>query len=184
MHRRRQRTIFGVIFGGAFLVMTNLPVQAQQTDPYLLSRLVQQFIIPGGGLYGPYTNYPQDPYRGPGRYQDPRDPYTNDSYRETDRRYQYDNRRARLEHKYNKAMRRLAREEQRALERAYNKYNGNTSHPGYRERLADIDRKFEHKRFKVERNIGKDYRRLTRRYGYDDGRPTPSCGINYNRSAY
>ena len=157
------------------MITASLPAQAQQTDPHLLSRLIQEFIVPGGRFYGPDTNYPRDLYRDTDRYRYPRDAYSDDYYRDNDRRYEYDKRRARLEHKYNKAMHRLDREERRALERAHHKCHGDTSHPGYRERLTKIERKFNHKRFKVERNIGKDYRKLSRKYGYDYGRPSSSC---------
>jgi hypothetical protein len=56
--------------------------------------------------------------------------------------------------KYNKAMDRLARQEQEARAKAYHRYDGNRNDPRYRERLSEIDRKFDHKRGKVERNWG------------------------------
>ncbi|MGE0823239.1 MAG: hypothetical protein AB7G75_29450 [Candidatus Binatia bacterium] len=59
--------------------------------------------------------------------------------------------------KYNKAMRRLDRQEREARAKAYRRYDGDRRDPHYRERLAEIDRKYDHKRHKVERNWG--YRR-------------------------
>ena len=52
--------------------------------------------------------------------------------------------------KYNKAMNRLARQEREAQEKAYRRYEGNRNDPRYREHLAEIDRKYDHKRNKVE----------------------------------
>jgi len=46
----------------------------------------------------------------------------------------------------------LARQEREAREKAYRRYDGNSSDWRYRERLAEIDRKYDHKRDKVERN--------------------------------
>lgn len=56
--------------------------------------------------------------------------------------------------KYNKAMDRLARQEQEARAKAYRRHGGDYRDPRYRERLNDIDRKYDHKRDKVERNWG------------------------------
>ena len=56
--------------------------------------------------------------------------------------------------KYNKATDRLARQEREAQAKAYRRYDGNTNDPRYRERLDEIDRKYDHKRDKVERNWG------------------------------
>ncbi len=67
------------------------------------------------------------------------------------------------------------------MDYAYRKYRGDTSHPGYRERMAKIQRKLDHKRFEVEQNIGKDYSKLVRRSGHGDSRS--GCRITYNRSA-
>lgn len=60
--------------------------------------------------------------------------------------------------KYNKAMSRLDRQEREARAKAYRRYDGNRSDSRYRERLAEIDRKYDHKRGKVDRNWG-GYRR-------------------------
>jgi hypothetical protein len=57
--------------------------------------------------------------------------------------------------KYNKAMDRLARQEREAREKAYRKYGGNLHDSRFREQLAEIDRKYDHKRDKVERNWGR-----------------------------
>ena len=55
--------------------------------------------------------------------------------------------------KYNKAMNRLARQEREARTKAYRRYEGDRRDPRYRERLAQIDRRYDHKRYKVERNL-------------------------------
>jgi|SRR5581483_5935317 len=60
--------------------------------------------------------------------------------------------------KYDKAMNRLARQEREARAKAYRRYEGNGNDWRYRRRLAEIDRKYDHKRGKVERNWG-GYRR-------------------------
>ena len=179
MHTKR--TVFIAMLSGVFLTLTSVSAQAQYAEQpsYLLSRLVQEFVRPGGDASSLYST---NPYRYNDRYRTPRDFYRDDSYRATHRHYKYERRQAKLEHKYNKAMRRLDRQERNALDHAYRKYHGDTSHTGYRERVAKIDRKFDHKRFKVERNIGKDYRKRVRRHGHGDSRP--ACGITYNRSAY
>jgi hypothetical protein len=83
------------------------------------------------GSYGPS---PYDHYGGRG-----------DRYRSR-RELQYD---------YAKAMNRLDRQESEALAKAYRKSRGN---PGqYRERLAKIERKYAHKRYKVEQNTARKY---------------------------
>ena len=56
--------------------------------------------------------------------------------------------------KYDKAMNRLERQEREARAKAYRRYEGDRRDPGYRERLGKIDRKYDHKRDKVERNWG------------------------------
>lgn len=58
--------------------------------------------------------------------------------------------------KYNKAMNRLARQEREAQEKAYRRYEGNRSDPRFRERLAEIDRRYDQKRYQVERNLRND----------------------------
>jgi hypothetical protein len=52
---------------------------------------------------------------------------------------------------YDKAMKRLAREERQAREQAYREYNGNTAAPLYLGRIAEIERTYAEKRAKVER---------------------------------
>lgn len=72
-----------------------------------------------------------------------------DSYRPSyTRRYNGKNR-----WKYNKAMNRLARQEREARARAYRRYDGDSSDQRYRQRLAEIDRRYDHKRDKVDRNL-------------------------------
>ena len=55
--------------------------------------------------------------------------------------------------KYNKAMNRLSRQEREAQAKAYRKYDGNVHDPHYRQRLSKIDRRYDYKRDKVERNL-------------------------------
>ena len=54
---------------------------------------------------------------------------------------------------YNKAMNRLARQEREAQAKAYRRYDGNTQNPRYQQRLAEIDRRYDYKRYKVQRNL-------------------------------
>src|SRR5215208_7256142 len=58
--------------------------------------------------------------------------------------------------KYNKAMNRLSRQEREAQEKAARRYEGDRRDPRYRERLAEIDRKYDQKRYQVERNLRND----------------------------
>jgi len=55
-----------------------------------------------------------------------------------------------------KAMNRRARQEREAQEKAYFRYEGGRRDPRYRERLAEIDRRYDHKRNKVERHLCND----------------------------
>ena len=61
--------------------------------------------------------------------------------------------------KYRKAMERLARQEREAQAKAYRRYGDDRRDPRYWDRLDDIERKYEHKRDKVERNWGWGYDR-------------------------
>jgi hypothetical protein len=92
-------------------------------------------------------------YRRPyyGRYSDNYSRYND--WRSGSDSWWYDRKDAR---KYNKAMDRLARQEREAQERAYRRYEGNRNDPRYRERLAEIDRKYDQKRYQVERNLRND----------------------------
>ena len=58
--------------------------------------------------------------------------------------------------KYNKAMNRLSRQEREAQEKAAHRYEGDRRDPRYRERLAEIDRKYDQKRYQVRRNLRND----------------------------
>ena len=49
--------------------------------------------------------------------------------------------------------------EREAEEKAYRKYDGNVQDPRYREAQRKIDQKYDHKRGKVEGNLGKDHRK-------------------------
>jgi hypothetical protein len=55
-------------------------------------------------------------------------------------------------------MRRLDRQEREAEEKAYRKYDGKVQDPRYQETQRKIDQKYDHKRGKVERNLGKEHR--------------------------
>jgi hypothetical protein len=85
---------------------------------------------------GPYGSSLYDYYRGRGsRYRDPNQ----------------------LSYDYAKAMSRLDRQEAEARAKAYRKSYGNPAQ--YSDRMAQIERKYAYKRYKVERNTA-------RRYGY------------------
>jgi len=58
--------------------------------------------------------------------------------------------------KYNKAMNRLARQEREAREKAARHYEGDRRDPRFRERLTEIDRRYDRKRYQVERNLRND----------------------------
>ena len=58
--------------------------------------------------------------------------------------------------KYSKAMNRLARQERDARAKAYRRYEGDRRDPRFRERLAEIDRRYDQKRYQVERNLRND----------------------------
>ncbi len=92
-------------------------------------------------------------YRDPatGRYGDSyRDPATG-SHRDGSS-WEYGKKRQ----KYNKAMHRLSRQEREARAKAARRYEGDRRDPRYQERLAEIDRRYDHKRDKVERNLRHD----------------------------
>jgi hypothetical protein len=59
-------------------------------------------------------------------------------------------------------MNRLDRQEADARAKAYRKSYGDPVR--YNERMAKIDRKYGHKRYKVERNTAQGYRKLDGRY--------------------
>jgi hypothetical protein len=58
--------------------------------------------------------------------------------------------------KYNKAMNRLSRQEREARGKAARRYEGDRRDPRFRERLAEIDRRYDRKRYQVERNLRND----------------------------
>ena len=127
----------------------------------------------GMSPYGPYGNPPSGLYRSPqyglygapppygsyglgGRYSGPMpgtygsSPY--DAYRGRGYRYPYQNQ---LNYDYAKAMSRLDRQEAEASAKAYRKSYGNPAQ--YSERMAQIERKYAYKRYKVERNTARSY---------------------------
>jgi hypothetical protein len=92
------------------------------------------------------------------------DPYAYDYDRGRNPRYDYQGRQERLAYKYDKAMRRLDREEQNTREKAYRTHRGDTSSRRFQRKMDKIDRKYAHKRGKVERNTAKDYRKMEERF--------------------
>ena len=92
-------------------------------------------------------------YRDPatGRYRDSyRDPATGRHWDGSSWEY------GKKHQKYNKAMNRLARQEREARAKAARRYEGDRRDPRYRERLAEIDRRYDQKRYQVERNLRHD----------------------------
>jgi hypothetical protein len=122
------------------------------------------------GAYDPYYGGGYDPYygsRGLYGYGDYDNRSPEEIRRDLARKHAKEHNK--LERKYDKAMNRLDRQEREVAEKAYRKYGGNTSNPGYQDRMQDIDRKYDHKRDKVERNLGKKHRDVHRnlRHKYD-----------------
>lgn len=169
-----KRTLIIAALSGIVVFSTVSLATAQNTySQDLFTGLLYDLLVPGN-TYGPSSRpYPDrfDNGRYPDRsrgYSDPysslyEEPYRRDEGRYYDRGRGYDERLGRLEAKYEKAMHRLDRQEREALDKAYQKYRGDRSHPGFRERVAKIQRKYAHKRDKVERNTAKEYRKTTRR---------------------
>jgi hypothetical protein len=84
-------------------------------------------------LPGPYGSSPSDYYRGGYGYRYP----------------------SRRNYDYTKAMTRLNRQEAEAQAKAYRRSYGNPAR--YNERMAKIERKYDYKRYKVERNTRRGY---------------------------
>lgn len=89
------------------------------------------------------------------RYRSPR--YNREEWREYQRRV------ADIRHEYEKAMQRLDRQERESRAWVYRHYG--PSHPRFHDRMAKVDRKFAHKREKVERRAERQYQELAKRYG-------------------
>lgn len=125
-----------------------------------------------GGYGSPYSIYePSSSYGGGGGYYDPYygsrgsyygDTYDNRSHREVHRDIEHDANQ--VEQKYDKGMRRLDRQEAEAREKATRRFGGNTADPHYQEQLDKIDRKYDHKREKVDNLRNKGYRKLDREH--------------------
>lgn len=174
---KTKRTFVMTALSGIIVLLVASSAIAQNTySQHLFTGLIYDLdlLLPGntyGSYSGPSLNRFDNgryPDRGRG-YSDPyssryEEPYRRDEGRYYDRGRGDRDRRDRLEAKYEKAMRRLDRQEREALEKADRKYRGDRSHPGYRERLDKIQRKYAHKRDKVERNTANEYRKTTRRY--------------------
>ena len=113
----------------------------------------------GGGYYDPYYGNREPYYRGT---------YDNRSHREVYRDLEHDA--TRVEENYDKGLRRLDRQEQEAREKAARRFGGNAADPQYHESLDKIDRKYDHKREKVDNLRNKGYRKLDREHdGYHNG---------------
>ncbi|HEV8714590.1 MAG TPA: hypothetical protein VGX03_17395 [Candidatus Binatia bacterium] len=97
--------------------------------------------------YGGYTPYYGDSY------------YYNPFYSAPSRSRSHGEEHAHLEHKYDKAMNRLARQEREAEAKLYRKYDGDTADRRFQEQASRIDRKYDYKRGKVERNVAKEHRK-------------------------
>jgi hypothetical protein len=112
------------------------------------------------GIYDSYSGRGYDPYYAGSLSPYGYGLYDNRSPREVQRDLarEHEKKHENLERQYDKAMRRLDRQEREAEEKAYRKYGGNISDPGYRDRMQDIDRTYDHKRDKVERNLGEKHR--------------------------
>jgi hypothetical protein len=125
-------------------------------SPY---RAYDSYYGGGGGYYDPYYGNREPYYRSS---------YDNRSHREVHRDLEHDATKA--EQKYDKGMRRLDRQEQEAREKAARRFGGNPSGPRYQKSLDKIDRKYDHKREKVDDLRNKDYRKLDREHdGYHHG---------------
>lgn len=125
-------------------------------SPYAIS---DPYYGRGGGYYDPYYGSRQPYYRGT---------YDNRSHGEVHRDIERDANR--VEQKYDKGLRRLDRQEAEAREKAARKFGGDTADPRYQERLDKIDRKYDHKREKVDNLRNKGYRKLDRGHdGYHRG---------------
>ena len=172
---KTKRMFIVAALSGIIVFSTAHSASAQNTYYQdLLTGLMYQFLLPGSG-YGPYPpgqypdrfgngGYPnQGPY-GPAypAYPPYNDPPRYDEGRYYDQGRRYNDRLSGLEYKYDKAMRRLDRQEREALDKAHRRYRGDQSHPGFQERVAKIQRRYDHKRQKVERNTSREYRRMTR----------------------
>ena len=129
---------------------------------------------PTGGRYGygsgynpsrAYDSYYGDAYGGSyDPYDTTRQPYAYGTYDnrspwEARRDFEraHENEHENLEHKYDKAMRRLDRQEREAEENLRRKYGANTNNPEYLEKQQKIDQKYDYKRGKVERNTRKEH---------------------------
>ena len=112
------------------------------------------------GAYDPYYGGGYDPYYGSrspygyGDYYDDRSP--GEIQRDLARKHAKEHNK--LERKYDKALNRLGRQEQEAEAKAYRKYGGDTNNPDYQRERARIDQRYDHKREKVDRNLGKKHR--------------------------
>ena len=155
--------LYGLVLGDPYGSQGNLPYGSYghpSYDPYGNP----PYDSYGNSTYSPPPYY--DPYgiggSGYGRPTlDPYRPSPGDYNRAQDRRYRYQERSQRLESKYAKAMNRLGRQEAEARAKAYSKYYGDPVR--YRKQMEKIDRKYNHKRYKVERNTARNYRKLSRR---------------------
>lgn len=139
---------------GFILMAVGCVTTTVRRDPY-------GYGYPPSSVYDPYNNRgydPYDPYYGGGVYDPYYDPYGR-SHRQEHRALEgaHQEQHEELERKYDKAMRRLDRQEHETKEKLNKKYEGNISDPRYQEQLRKTDQKYDYKRQKVERNLGKEH---------------------------
>jgi hypothetical protein len=108
----------------------------------------------GGNYYGGgYDARTYSPY-GNGGYYDDRS--HREVHRDLERAHEAEH--EQLEHKYDKAMNRLNRQEREAEEKALRKSGGNPNDPRFQDTHRKIDQKYDAKREQVEHNLHKDHR--------------------------
>lgn len=151
-----KQLLWSIILGAALFTAGCGPTYSGRgygsDSPY---RTYDSYYGGGGGYYDPYYGNREPYYRGN---------YDNRSHGEVHREIERDA--DRVEQKYGKGLRRLDRQEQEAREKAARRFDGNMSDPRYQESLDKIDRKYDHKREKVDNLRNKGYRKLD--HEYDD----------------
>lgn len=142
------RFILWIVALGGLLVATGC--EPMTRDYYYRSPAYHGGSTPYySGFYGSGTVY--EPY-----YEPYYVPYGSRSYygpyRSHEREHEI------LEHKYDKAMNRLDRQEREAEAKLARRYGGNPVAPRFQEQQQRIDQRYAYKRGKVERNLAKEHR--------------------------
>ena len=173
-----KRTVLTAIIGGSVLLLSGATVHAADERTQTAQRYHSEF-------WNDDREEPSRPYAyeiddrryapsGPACRYDRNGRYTGDGYRspryesgryDQGERHEYRRRIANIRNEYEKAMQRLDRQERESRDWVYRHYD--SSHPHFHARMAKIDRKFAHKRDRVERRAERKYRELGQRYGYD-----------------